>query len=149
MAEIKEIVKPAFIQIPEGMTGYNWTPQEGDLFGVHNNRPAGHRCVWSCRWIVAGRVAHQEIKPGDWFTKEPDTDYLLAELRDYLVVLRDRIDYPTLQFTERLLSNYSGKNSERGAIRDITYRLRGNAPEFVWINNQPRNIYRLILRPGW
>ena len=136
----------------EMLAASGWTPESGPDVGIFENKPRGHRCLWSCKWGTQFGL----VEPADLLKLEDMTSIqLLWEAADA---------------TSRAPQVGVGGSGNEGAIREAMYAIDAKSPgreiailrflleqerliypEYVFPDMPPprARLGHLIVRDGW
>jgi hypothetical protein len=116
-----------------------WKPGDGPVPFVFDDKPAGSRCGWACKWVT-----HQgAVTPQHWFSVENMTrEQLLAELAD--VVART----PSAE-AEHLYQLQQVQSGRLSIVENFLRVARENYPEYVYPHAAPQFVFHNFERPGW
>ena len=151
-SELEQAPEPKqTVLFQEMLAASGWTPEDGPDVGIFENKPRGHRCLWSCKWGTQFGL----VEPADLLKLEDMTSIqLLWEAADA---------------TSRAPQIGSGGSGNEGAIREAMYAMDANTgreiailrhllrqdrltyPEYVFPDMPPprARLGHLIVRPGW
>jgi len=138
-----------------------WTPDDGPLPFIWENKPRGGRALYACKWIC-WQPETQRVKiyePRDWFAFYPGDDtcfsgeipdgYIWWALQDYLVLIPNQLTIQQAVFIFDYNPDHTGQAAE---ARKLYQRLVISAPEFLWkLAVPPQEMLKgsARYRPGW
>jgi hypothetical protein len=143
-----------------------WTKKDGPAPFVYADKPPGHRCAWTCTWILppvkegsyAGSYGGKQITPASWgpctVPENMSVEALKAELADIST-------WPHVHFAPKaaqwLQSNFLQPKDEiairhwRVHVEGLIAGARVSYPGFThWtITEKGNGIVEVRHRPGW
>lgn len=154
---------------PGGLFLPEWRQGDGPAPYVWDTLPKGHRCAWSCHWLVShpyNAKGAMRVTPLEWKHSSPDlmTDaQLLAEIRDEL----EGHGFRAME-AYRLISDFEDASSPRDHYRHLIekfitqIRQQYQRKEFLAVAGGPADeafqqmaagvglvIMKPSQRPGW
>jgi hypothetical protein len=147
---IKKIVDevPA-IRVPHLLADViRWSQYDGAIPYVFRDKAPGHRCAWTCKWVVGSNGVNSIVNPSDWWPDDISARALVYEIRDLRAMLGI---YRLATDSERfLLEHYDERDVNQVAqVRDVIKRFRTRYPEYLCKDKLPTNINSPAFRPGW
>jgi hypothetical protein len=131
--------KPLF---QEFVKAAGWTEADGPTPGVFLNKPAGHKCIWSCKWGTRFGL----VEPGQLVDMSDMTD---------IQILHEASDCSQRGNAEigQALMSVTPDNAWRqlATLRSLITAERFTYPEFINPDLPPprERLGLLRLRPGW
>ena len=131
-----------------------WTKKAGAAIGVWANKPAGHRCLWTCRWTMQGGSVKD---PHYWVSVEDLTlPMAVAELED-VIARKEVVQWGEgrwlVEAQEQL--GWLQENGERAmpGVRRFLEKARQSQllyPQYLcpWVDLGVRVFFKRW-RPGW
>jgi hypothetical protein len=139
-----------------------WTPgKDGNVPWVFADRPAGHRCAWSCLWNTRNPDNESRavvIGPQDWGATfgNMSGEQIAAELADNFVHdLLSRMPFggigQEVQFTNSLALTVEVLSIASPMVEQMlmTYRQSYQYRSYISPYDPPRNVIKNNRRPGW
>ena len=131
-----------------------WKSAAGSVPGYFQDKPAGHRCIWSCNWSTAAGI----IRPDQLMPLETASGMALVyEAVDF--VMSRPGDLNSVKLAPMLLTFFMGDKIGNmsywlSVVRDVLGSVRPAYPDFVcaWAPPPLEGQGRLIvatMRPGW
>ena len=130
------------------LTGSGWTENDGPIPGVFASRPAGHRCLWSCRWATESMHL---LEPNNWCPVESmRIEALQTELGDILFASGDSMAAAAGRLLHEWNAGSGGPEHWTKRTRDLIQSARQLYGEYTCLWDLPgRNLRRVSIRPGW
>lgn len=116
-----------------------WSYDDGLLPGLWDRYPEGHRCLWSCRWVVDGAIVIPDDLPSDY-----EIPPLVIQAGKVIArpasAPRTALDFELLDVVAR------GEDTGQPLVA-----LRLAYPVYIWPWSMApsRMVGAVALRPGW
>lgn len=140
-----------------------WNKKDGEVEWCFKDKPAGSRCLWTVRWLVAYEMdpnsrtpqksAHcvedREWTAAGWQVTDMTDDELRCELEDIATRSGD-FNYKAAQLLLEPRYKLEGDYGHwRFRVEELIFQARPGYPEVIASWAEPDRLHSRVMRPGW